>query len=76
MKKILLYSFILSFTSFVVQAQNRPMTEEDYYRIVTLPIPENVQLEIGGLAVLPDGRLAASTRRGEVWMINNPYLKG
>nr|WP_229235970.1 plastocyanin/azurin family copper-binding protein [Dyadobacter tibetensis] len=33
-------------------------------------------MEVGGLAVLPDGRLAASTRRGEVWMINNPYLKG
>ncbi|AXE19317.1 auracyanin family protein [Runella rosea] len=77
MKKIVLYSFILSFASVLVgQAQNRPMTEEDYYRIVTLPIPENVQLEVGGLSVLPDGRLAASTRRGEVWMINNPYLKG
>jgi azurin len=76
MKKIFLYSFILSFASIVSQAQNRPMTEEDYYRIVTLPVPENIQLEIGGLSVLPDGRLAASTRRGEVWMINNPYLKG
>ena len=77
MKKIFLYSFILSLTSALAgQAQNRPMTEEDYYRIVTLPVPENIQLEVGGLSVLPDGRLAASTRRGEVWMINNPYLKG
>jgi azurin len=77
MKKIFLYSLILSFTSsFISRAQNRPMTEEDYYRIVTLPVPENIQLEIGGLSVLPDGRLAASTRRGEVWMITNPYLKG
>ncbi|GAB2786579.1 hypothetical protein GCM10027275_33860 [Rhabdobacter roseus] len=59
-----------------VQAQNRPMTEDDYYRIVTIPIPEQIEMEVGGLAVLPDGRLAASTRRGEVWMISNPYLKG
>ncbi|WP_228713670.1 plastocyanin/azurin family copper-binding protein [Arundinibacter roseus] len=57
-------------------AQNRPMTEDDYYRIITMPIPENIEMEIGGLSVLPDGRLAASTRRGEVWMIGNPYMKG
>jgi azurin/glucose/arabinose dehydrogenase len=77
MKKIAVCSFILSL-AFTVKGvtQNRPMTEEDYYRIVTLPIPETVELEVGGLAVLPDGRLAASTRRGEVWMISNPYLKG
>ena len=57
-------------------AQNRPMTEDDYYRIITMPIPQSIQMEVGGLAVLPDGRLAASTRRGEVWMIGNPYMKG
>lgn len=60
----------------LVLAQNRPMTEDDYYRIITMPIPENIEMEIGGLAVLPDGRLGASTRRGEVWMIGNPYMKG
>lgn len=57
-------------------AQTRPATEEDYYRIVTLPIPENIKLEVGGLAPLPDGRLAACTRRGEVWIIGNPYMQG
>jgi azurin len=74
MKKI--FVGIFSCFSLLATAQNRPMTENDYYRIVTLPVPENVSLEVGGLAVLPDGRLAASTRRGEVWMISNPYLKG
>lgn len=57
-------------------SQSRPRTEADYYRIVTVPIPENIQLEIGGLAALPDGQLAASTRRGEVWIIANPYGTG
>lgn len=60
----------------VVSAQNRPMTEDDYYRIITMPIPENIEMEVGGLAVLPDGRLGVSTRRGEVWMVGNPYMKG
>ncbi|SOD95381.1 plastocyanin/azurin family copper-binding protein [Spirosoma fluviale] len=54
----------------------RPATEEDYYRIVTLPIPETIKLEVGGLAPLPDGRLAVCTRRGEVWIISNPYMQG
>ncbi len=54
----------------------RPASEEDYYRIITLPIPEDIKLEIGGLAPLPDGRLAACTRRGDVWIISNPYMQG
>ena len=53
-----------------------PEKEEDYYRLTTLPIPEHVVLEVGGLAALPDGRLAASTRRGEVWVISNPNMAG
>lgn len=51
-------------------------TENDYYRIETIPLPEHVILEVGGLATLPDGRLAAATRRGDVWIIENPYDTG
>jgi azurin/glucose/arabinose dehydrogenase len=57
-------------------SQTRPKNEDDYYRLVTIPIPQHVQLEVGGMAALPDGRLAASTRRGEVWLISNPYTNG
>ena len=55
-------------------AQSENPTEDDYYRIITLPTPENVLLEVGGLATLPDGRLAISTRRGDVWMVENPSM--
>lgn len=75
MKNILVTTFF-SLASVAVIAQTKTKSEDDYYRIITIPVPENVKLEIGGLAVLPDGRVAASTRRGEVWMIGNPYLKG
>ncbi|QMW01750.1 plastocyanin/azurin family copper-binding protein [Spirosoma foliorum] len=54
----------------------RPASEEDYYRIITLPIPEDIKLEVGGMAPLPDGRLAVCTRRGDVWLISNPYMQG
>lgn len=67
---------LLTFAAAGVIGQPKSKGEDDYYRIITIPIPENIKMEIGGMAVLPDGRLAASTRRGEVWLIGNPYLKG
>ncbi|WP_162418533.1 plastocyanin/azurin family copper-binding protein [Cyclobacterium roseum] len=50
--------------------------EEDYYSIVDIPIPDGIELEVGGLAVIPDGSLGVATRRGEVWLIENPYMTG
>ncbi|WP_273208830.1 c-type cytochrome [Runella zeae] len=47
-------------------------SEEDFYKIVTPPVPEGVLLEVGGMVTLPDGRLAVATRRGDVWMLDNP----
>ena len=80
MKKLLI-SFLALSTSVLalvpsVTFAQRPATEEDYYRIVTLPIPEDIKLEVGGLAPLPDGRLAVCTRRGDVWLVSNPYMQG
>ena len=72
MKNIILILSILSFSTVFAQ---KPATEDDFYRIVTLPVPEDVKLEVGGLAVMPDGRLGVSTRRGDVWLVSNPYMK-
>ena len=47
--------------------------EDRYYRIFTVPVPEGVVLEVGGLAALPGRRLAVATRRGEVWTVDDPY---
>lgn len=47
-------------------------TEDTYYRIIKIPIPEDIVLEVGGLCTLPNGNIAASTRRGDVWVIENP----
>ena len=49
--------------------------EEDFYQLNTVQIPENVILEVGGMAFLPNDELAVSTRHGEVWIISNPYMK-
>jgi glucose/arabinose dehydrogenase len=50
-----------------------PPKEEDYYRLITLPIPEGIVLEVGGIASLPDGKLAVSSRRGDIYLVENPF---
>ncbi|MCO6459212.1 MAG: hypothetical protein J5I93_28215 [Pirellulaceae bacterium] len=53
-------------------AQAPAPREEDYYRLEALPIPDGAVLEAGALEWMPDGRLAVSTRRGEIWMVESP----
>ncbi len=48
--------------------------EKEYYRITTVPIPEDILLEVGGLALMQDGSMAVATRRGDVWIVANPSL--
>ncbi len=50
-------------------------SEEDFYKIITIPNPEGILLEVGGVATLPDGRVALSTRRGDVWLVENPAME-
>ncbi|MEZ6057313.1 MAG: hypothetical protein R3C01_11470 [Planctomycetaceae bacterium] len=47
--------------------------EAKYYRIVEVPFPEELALEAGSFEVLPDGRLAIGTRRGEIWFVNGAF---
>jgi cytochrome c551/c552 len=56
------------------EAQVKTPTEDDYYKIITIPTPEGILLEVGGVATLPDGRIALSTRRGDVWVIENAAM--
>ena len=43
-----------------------------YYQTKTFPLADDCVLEVGGLAFRPDGKLLACTRRGDVWLIDNP----
>ena len=42
----------------------------DYYKVENIPAPKGLDVQIGGLAFLPDGRLAACFHRGEVYTYN------
>lgn len=53
------------------QAQESPK-EEDYFKILKVSAPEGTLLEVGGLVTLPNGNLGVSTRRGDVFIVENP----
>jgi len=79
MKPTILY-FIVALTIFVTpvskaQQNSRAPIEDDFYRIITIPAPENMLLEVGGVATLDDGRIAICTRRGDVYVIENAYME-
>lgn len=58
-------------TQLPAQAQETPK-EEDYFRIMKMSAPEGTLLEVGGLTVLPNGDLGVATRRGDVFIVENP----
>lgn len=66
------FTKILSIAAIIGASAAAAPTENDYYPLYTVPAPEGVLLEAGGVATLPDGRVAFSTRRGKVWLISNP----
>jgi len=63
-----------------LQAQLERRLDQDFpaggeagsYRIVTIPLPEGELVEGGGLAFRPDGKMYLATRRGDIWLVENP----
>ncbi|MBP6785082.1 MAG: hypothetical protein KA152_14905, partial [Verrucomicrobiales bacterium] len=47
--------------------------EANYYPIVNIPIPPTVPMRPGGFEILPDGRLAVGTRRGDIYFIKGAF---
>lgn len=47
--------------------------EAKCYPIVNIPIPPSVPMRPGGLEILPDGRLAVGTRRGDIYFIKGAF---
>ncbi|MDE2978360.1 MAG: hypothetical protein OXU63_12680, partial [Acidobacteriota bacterium] len=47
--------------------------EKRSYRVLTMPLPEGMSMEVGGLLQLSDGRIMAATRRGEIFIVENAF---
>lgn len=73
--RLLVPFFLLSINTVVIGQSVMAKKESQFYRIVDVPIPDEVILEVGGLAFTDNDKLGVSTRRGEVWLIDKPYGK-
>lgn len=47
--------------------------EAKYYRLVSVPIPEEIPLKAGSFDILSDGRLAVGTRKGDVYFVDGAF---
>jgi glucose/arabinose dehydrogenase len=55
----------------IASASAQEPAEAEFYKITTFPTPPDAALEVGSVDLLPDGRVALGTRRGEVWIASN-----
>ena len=75
-KKNLLFTLFASVAlGQLISANAADPVESDYYQIDRLPIPEGVVLETSGIEMLPNGKLAVCGRRGNVYVLSNPFGK-
>ena len=69
--KLLLNTMVISLIGVKVIAQETPK-EEDFFKIIPVLSPQETLLEVGGLTMMPNGNLALSTRRGDIFIVENP----
>lgn len=62
---------LLFFSAFAFSARAENPTESDYYPITSIPAPDGEVIEGGAIELIPDGRVAVCTRRGQIWMVEN-----
>ena len=82
------WSQIFGIALLLVGSELHGQTESDYYRLVSVstpraktesrsknwkPAPDDLALEVSGMASLPDGRLAVAIRKGEIWILDGVY---
>ena len=67
----LIIAALLNYTQ-KTYAQAESPKEDDFFKIMKVPAPEGTILEVGGLCTLPNGTLAVTTRRGDIFMVENP----
>jgi len=57
----------------MAMAATQAERENEYWRLLTVPIPEGIVLEAGAVQVFGKDRLAVSTRLGEIWFVDGAY---
>ena len=74
MIKIIYLLFIFAFLKIYTHGQN-PEAESKHYPITEIPIPSDIVLEVGGIEILPDNKIAVSSRRGDIYVVEGAYTE-
>lgn len=69
----LTFALLARFASAALAQPSKSDPEDEYYRLIRFPMTEQVVLEAGALELLPDGKLAVATRRGDIYLIEKPF---
>ncbi len=56
---------------FTISAHAAP--QSDYYLREEIPLPPGEVMEIGSIALMPDRKIAVTTRRGDLWICSGAY---
>ncbi|MFI4875375.1 MAG: hypothetical protein ACIALR_08565 [Blastopirellula sp. JB062] len=73
MRRIFLTLLTTALSAATVWAE--PPQQSDYYQITPFEIPADIVLEAGALEFMPNGDLAVSTRRGDIYRVTNPHAQ-
>lgn len=73
LNKTIAIAIIILFGNLKAVSQQKPK-ESDFYRMTTIPIPIGIDIEAGGVVSLQDGSIAVATRKGDIWIIENPSM--
>jgi hypothetical protein len=71
MKYSLKFAFLLFLPAALTFGEVAVDQESDFYKITTFQTPAETAMEVGSIEVLPGGKLALGTRRGEIWTVAN-----
>src|ERR1044071_6026632 len=52
-------------------AEPQPRLIPPGYSVQTIPTPEGVDMEVGGIGFMPDSSMLVTTRHGDVWRYHN-----
>ena len=64
-------SFLLS--GLLVATAIADQRQAEFYLSEEIPTPEGEVLELGSIAIMPDKKVAVSSRRGDIWVCEGAY---
>jgi glucose/arabinose dehydrogenase len=67
--KLLVALSVFAYSSALAAAE--PAKESDFYKITSFPIPPDMAVEVGSMELLPEGKVALGTRRGDIFVASD-----